>query len=288
MSETSGAAPPAPPGLSDLGEIVRRGDPDRFEAALFAEPDARERLFALYAFNLELARAPWRSQEPHIALMRLQWWRDTVEEAFTGAPPRAHEIAEPFARLIAETAPDRADLERLVDAREREIEPDAFADRASLDAYLDETAGALMRLATTVCLARRLEPDESAAAGALGSALGAARLLEATPELAARGRALLPLGAGDRSAVIGGETTDGARRVIAELAADASGWIAKARAARALRDRKARPALLSAWRAERILRAAAQPDLDVFADFSPESPFRRRASLLWRAGTGRW
>ena len=59
--------------------LVERGDPDRFLAVMAAPPAARARLFPLYAFNLEVARAPWVTQEPMIAEMRLQWWRDAVE-----------------------------------------------------------------------------------------------------------------------------------------------------------------------------------------------------------------
>ncbi len=42
---------------SSLAGFVRRYDPDRFLTALFAPPEKREALLALYAFNHELARA---------------------------------------------------------------------------------------------------------------------------------------------------------------------------------------------------------------------------------------
>ncbi|MGB3250003.1 MAG: squalene/phytoene synthase family protein, partial [Tabrizicola sp.] len=65
--------------------LVQRGDPDRFRAVMAAPVEARAQLFPLYAFNLEVARAPWVTQEPLIAEMRLQWWRDVVENAASGA-----------------------------------------------------------------------------------------------------------------------------------------------------------------------------------------------------------
>jgi 15-cis-phytoene synthase len=37
--------------------MVERGDPDRFRAAMVAPPGRRPGLMALYAFNLEVARA---------------------------------------------------------------------------------------------------------------------------------------------------------------------------------------------------------------------------------------
>ena len=58
---------------------------------------ARRVLFPLYAFNIEVSRAPWVTAEPMIAEMRLQFWRDVVEEIAAGKPPRAHEVAAPLA-----------------------------------------------------------------------------------------------------------------------------------------------------------------------------------------------
>ena len=41
--------------------LVERSDPERYLAVMAAPVWARERLFPLYAFNLEVARAPWVS-----------------------------------------------------------------------------------------------------------------------------------------------------------------------------------------------------------------------------------
>lgn len=66
--------------IAACAALVARGDPDRFAAIMAAPPAARARLFPLYAFNLEVARAPWVTKEPMIAEMRLQWWRDVLAE----------------------------------------------------------------------------------------------------------------------------------------------------------------------------------------------------------------
>ncbi len=81
-----------------LAEFVRRHDPDRFLCSLFAPRERRDALFALVAFNPELARAREAARNPMVALMRLQWWRDAVEEAAARKPPRRHEVAEPLAQ----------------------------------------------------------------------------------------------------------------------------------------------------------------------------------------------
>ncbi|MFM2390434.1 MAG: hypothetical protein RLZZ437_1989, partial [Pseudomonadota bacterium] len=91
--------------------IVQRGDPDRFAAVMAAPRQARAPLLVLYAFNLEVARAPWVAKEPMIAEMRLQWWRDVLE-----GPRRAHEVAGPLHDLIAEKGLAVDVLDRLVAA----------------------------------------------------------------------------------------------------------------------------------------------------------------------------
>src|ERR1700694_2323696 len=53
--------------LSRVAQIVRQHDPARFLPGLFAPPDKRETLWALYAFNHELARAQETVREPMMA-----------------------------------------------------------------------------------------------------------------------------------------------------------------------------------------------------------------------------
>jgi phytoene/squalene synthetase len=64
--------------------LVERADPDRFAALMSAPVAVRRVCFPLYAFNIEVSRAPWVTKEPMIAEMRLQWWRDALEEIGEG------------------------------------------------------------------------------------------------------------------------------------------------------------------------------------------------------------
>ena len=70
--------------LNACAAMVERADPWRFRAAMAAPVETRKLLFPLYAFNVEVARAPWVTQETMIAEMRLQWWRDALEEVAKG------------------------------------------------------------------------------------------------------------------------------------------------------------------------------------------------------------
>lgn len=223
--------------VAACAEIVRKGDPDRFRVAMAAPVPARARLFPLYAFNVEIARAPWVSAEPMIGEMRLQWWRDALEEIGAGGRPRAHEVVGPLAEVIRETDLSVDGLDRAVAARRWDLWREPFADADSLSDHIDATAGELM-----AATARALGEDDQRVRD-VGWAGGLAGWFLAVPNLEARGLAPLP----------GGES------VVRDLAAQGLERIAAARAR--LARSPAVPALRAAWRAPAILaRARREPD----------------------------
>jgi phytoene synthase len=168
--------------MSDpLAQLVRRHDPDRFLTALFAPEDRRAALFALYAFNHELARAREVASEPMLALIRLHWWREVVEGA-----ARRHEVATPLSAAIDSGALSRPDLLALIAARETEAEPAI----PTLDAWRDYLLAGAGGLA--VAAARLLGAPAPEALRTLGAAYGVAGLLRSVAALAAQRRCLLP------------------------------------------------------------------------------------------------
>ncbi|TDX21242.1 squalene/phytoene synthase family protein [Rhodovulum visakhapatnamense] len=251
--------------LEACAEIVRKGDPDRFLAVMAAPVAARTRLLPLYAFNVEVARAPWVTEEPLIAEMRLQWWLDALEEIAGGGPVRRHEVATPLSEVLAREA--ARDLLPLVEARRWDAYREPFADGAALEAHLAATSGRLMGAAARVLGAE----DGQAALADLGLAMGLAGWFLAVPALLARGRQPLP---DDRPEAI----ADLARSGLARLAAAHAAGLP----ARAI------PAARTAWRTGAILkRAAARPDR-VRGGGLEGAEVARRAGLLRRALTGGW
>ncbi|MDY6859076.1 MAG: squalene/phytoene synthase family protein [Pseudomonadota bacterium] len=248
-------------------ELVRRGDPDRFLSAMAAPATAREKLFPLYAFNLEVARAPWVASEPMIAEMRLQWWRDALEEIGQGGTVRRHEVVTPLSVML--TPPDAARLDRLVQARRWDVYRDAFEDAAHFDEYIDATAGHLMWTAARALGAATGE----AAVRDFAYAAGVANWLMAIPELEARGR--FPL-------------VDGRPDSVAALADSALRRLKKSRASRRDVPKAARAALLAGWRAEPVLKLARAEPAAVAEGRLGGSEFARRAGLLRASLSGRW
>ena len=244
--------------------LVERGDPDRFAAVMAAPVAARARLWPLYAFNLEVARAPWVTKEPMIAEMRLQWWRDVVAEA----TPRAHEVAGPLHALIRDAALPQPVLDALIAARRWDVYSDAFEDRAAFDAYLDDTGAGLMWLAA---LALGAAPETEVTFRAYGWATGLVNYLRAVPELEARGR--VPL-------------IDGRVEAMKALAEDGLRCIANARRHPMGRS-PATAALLAGWQTEALLRQVVRDPKAVAEGRLGLSEFSRRLILMRAAFTGR-
>lgn len=126
-------------------------DPDRVRAARMADPDIRDRLLTLYAFHAELAKVPELVSEPMMGAIRYQWWRDALGEMFDGRTVRAHEVTTPLAEMIAQTGISRFLLDRIIDGRERDLDPQPFATIHDGIDYADATSGALARAAVFLC-----------------------------------------------------------------------------------------------------------------------------------------
>ena len=242
--------------------LVERGDPDRFRTVMAAPVAARPTLFALYAFNVEVARAPWVTQEPMIAEMRLQWWRDVLEEISLGKKPRRHEVVTPLSEILP---PDDAKrLDELVAIRRWDIYKDAFEDSDHFNRYIDQTSGHLMATA-----AQRLGPCDEAIVRDVAYASGVAAWLQAVPRLEEAKR--IPM-------------VDGRAQAIQDLAQTALDRLTLARKSRSAVSKAAQPALWPALGAGKILKQViANPHVVADGEIQPVM-----GNLAWAALTGRW
>lgn len=132
-----------------LDDLVRRVDPDRWQASRFiGDPAARADVIALYALNYELARVAGGVSNALMGEIRLTWWREAMEEVAAGKAPRKH----PNVEALAASRFDPNALAALADARFTDLDEGPLKDEAAVMAYVDGTAGALAVLA-----ARRLD-----------------------------------------------------------------------------------------------------------------------------------
>jgi phytoene synthase len=265
-------------------ELVREGDKNRFLATLFAPQKYRRALYALYAFNLEVARARELAREPMPGEIRLQWWRDVL-----GGVGRGEIDANPVAVALRDVVvryrlPPRMLLD-LIDARSFDLYNEPVPSLSYLERYAAHTSSALIELAARVLCDGR-DPLAGDLAQHAGIAYAIAGLLLALPVHSARGQLYLPVDLmqryGAESAdVFAGNATTEFRAVLAELRLRARHHLGAARGLLDSMPADVAPALLPV--------ALVRPALDRmerrgYRPFNPnELPQWRRQWVLWRA-----
>jgi phytoene synthase len=177
--------------------LVREADRDRYLASLFAPAERRPHLYALYAFDIEIARVGYVVREALAGEIRLQWWR----EALAGRVPgevAAHPVAAAFLDTVAQCGLPAEPLDRLIDTRALDLYDDPLSTLGELETHGRNTASTVFNLAAHI-LDREAKVAEVAGPAGIASTLvgalrGAARdpahlRISITPaELAARAR----------------------------------------------------------------------------------------------------
>ena len=149
---------------------VRHGDRDRYLALLFSPATTRGSLAAVAAFNLELARAASEISESMMGLVRLQWWREAVEEIRAGGAVRRHQVAEALAAATRAHGLSTDRMLAMIASREEELESEGPPAQAVFDARADATAANLIRLSLQAVGRDPEETGLSAACASVGRA----------------------------------------------------------------------------------------------------------------------
>ena len=246
--------------------LVEKADPERFRAIMAAPVAARRVLFPIYAFNVEIIRAPWLTKEPMIAEMRLQWWRDALDEIKAGGRVRKHEVVDALAAVL--DAQGAEALDTTIAARRWDIYTDPFSDWVDFDAYIAATSGAPM-----ITAARLLGNENAAVVGDFAYATGVANLLRALPVLLDRQRQPLP---------------DASAEGIAGLAQRALARLNAARTARRDLPQQASAPLLLGHAARLILTQAAKHPAAALHGNLELTPLRQSMRLAHIALRGWW
>ncbi len=172
--------------LPYTGVLVRQHDPDRFFLTLMQPAAQRPGLWALLAFNHEIARTSEVVSEPTLGYMRLQWWRDALNNIYAGNKPPKHEILEPLAEAIHQYSLPQDLFEGLLTARERDLDDHVPNTVADLKIYAASTTLPLTRLMLAVT-GDRVDGVES-----IACAYGLCGLMRAIPFQAQQGRCMVP------------------------------------------------------------------------------------------------
>lgn len=137
-------------GLSYCGQVVKEQDPDRFLISMFMPGETREALWALFAFNYEIAKTREVVTETQLGLIRLQWWREAIEEIYKGGEIKEHEVLMALAKAIEQYDLPQEPFENLIYAREFDLEDVLPGNLDGLLNYAHFTTTPLLQLALKV------------------------------------------------------------------------------------------------------------------------------------------
>lgn len=171
-------------------EAVREADHDRYLAALYAPPEKREALMALYAFNAEVAGVRDRIREALPGEVRLQWWRDALG-ASEGAAGTGQPVADALRAVIGTYNLPLDTFGNYLEARIFDLYDDPMPSRTDLEGYCGETASALIQLSSIVLDAEKAS-GFAELAGHAGCAQAITGLLLLLPRHRARGQCFIP------------------------------------------------------------------------------------------------
>ncbi len=136
--------------LSYCGDLVRRLEPDLFLLSMFVNADVREDVWALFAFHHEISKTRDVVSESTLGLIRLQWWRDSIGEIYDDGYVQAHEILKPLAVAIKKHDLPRESFDKLIYAREFDLENVSPGNVEGLFNYCDFTTAPLFELVVKV------------------------------------------------------------------------------------------------------------------------------------------
>jgi 15-cis-phytoene synthase len=271
---------------SYCAQLVREADWDRYLAALFAPEHQRRHLFALYAFNVEIARVRELVHEPGAGEIRLQWWREALDQRGRGEV-RANPVADALLDTIELRGLSQQLLLALIEARAFDLYDDPMPSLTSFEGYARATSSVVIALASSL-----LGGDQVQLEGATdhaGIAYAIAGLLRAVPLHAARGQLYVPLDLlarhGARAEdILAGRPTSEVRAALAELRGIAHRHFTGLVGSPAARKSAvSSPAFLPVALVPAILARMESAAYDPFGIV--ELPRWRRQWILWRAAS---
>lgn len=155
--------------------FLRSYDYENFLCTLLISGEARREALAIRAFNVELARIPLLVSDHKIALMRLQFWEDSLVKLFdkNNQSLPEHPVVNELSLMINKTKFTKRYFDRLVNSRK--IQNLNFISTKQMENYAEETVSSVHYLLLEMLNVRNVNADH--AASHLGKAQGITNIL---------------------------------------------------------------------------------------------------------------
>ncbi|XP_076470134.1 NADH dehydrogenase (ubiquinone) complex I, assembly factor 6-like [Babylonia areolata] len=170
--------------------LVKKHDYENYLCCLLLPKQVQRAGFAVRAFNVEVAQVRDVVSEKTTGVMRMQFWKDAVENLLQGAPPQTP-VAVELAGAARYFKLSKRHFTNIIEARAEQLETDGFRTIEEVEKYAENTASSLHYLMLECLGVKNIHADH--AASHLGKAQGLTTLLRALPYHAQRRRVYLPL-----------------------------------------------------------------------------------------------
>ncbi|XP_078396920.1 NADH dehydrogenase (ubiquinone) complex I, assembly factor 6 isoform X2 [Cetorhinus maximus] len=171
-------------------QLVRNRDYEGFLASLLLPPESRSSVFALRAFNAELAQVQDLVSQKTIGLMRMQFWRQLIEDIYSDNPPH-QPIAIELWKAVRKHKLTKRWFLRIIDEREKNLNENVYRNIQELESYAENAQSSFIYLVLEVLGVKDIHADH--AASHIGKAQGIVTCLRATPYHCMRRKVFLPL-----------------------------------------------------------------------------------------------
>ncbi len=255
--------------MSEITDTLRKHDYYRYLCCLLAPSAMQENMLNIYAFNNELAKIKYVISEPMAGYIRLQWWRDAIDEIYERAPVKHfHPVSNGLHKLLSTTPINKDIFENLIDAHESDIEFESPEDMESLENYAIGTSANLFKLQLLAAGIDNSAALNAAHHGAI--AYGLADIMRNMRYNASHNMVMLPKSLMDAQNItidniIEGANLERAKPIVKILCDKADGHLAKMRTLRGNIPKSAMPALLPIAIAPAIIKLIRKHDYDLFS-----------------------
>ena len=301
-------------------EQVREHEYENYVWCTQLDKKFRPAIFALRAFDVETSLIGDHVKGEMMVLMRCRWWKDAVNEAFRGRAPE-QPVLIALSDVMKTVPLTRYRLQRIVSGKEEnwlrtELLPDMEAMHKLVDGttvqlqllMMEAIEGLLKGKDEGKAHVEWLKDDVDVSTGSqreasiqaavhVGKGVGISLLLRDMANAAAKQRSYVPLELCQRHGVdlnglYTGKTSEPLKKVIEEIAFEATSHLAAARKLRGSVPPEVRSVLLPATAADMYLRALRSRDYDVYDPglyyHQGYSPLRYQLKLKYNSLTGRF
>ncbi|XP_043922503.1 NADH dehydrogenase (ubiquinone) complex I, assembly factor 6 isoform X2 [Protopterus annectens] len=239
-------------------ELVRKRDYEGFLCSLLLPAESVSSAFALRAFNVELAQIKDSVSQKSIGLMRVQFWREVLDDIY-----KDHPTQQPVAKELL---------------KEKNLDNHVFRNLQELETYSENTQSSLAYLMLETLGVKDVQADH--AASHIGKAQGIVTCIRATPYNCSQRKVYLPLDICmlhrvPQESLLRRSKEKNVRDVIYDIASQAHIHLDHARSFMNRVPSKAFPAFLHTVILEDYLNKLQKVDFDVF-----HSSLQRRNTLL--------